>query len=137
MSTIEGRVLTYHRIAEVFKFAYARRSQLGDEDFVNVSKVRTSFYSSFPTRGRLSGLSISIRSYLLHPRPSTLQPLPCPLSPHPHTSFYSFPVSCFLAVPSSASFTQYTKHLSSVHIQTPSVLPLVFSLQTAPPALSP
>ena len=42
MSTLEGRILTYHRIAEAFKFAYARRSQLGDMDFVDVSEVHLS-----------------------------------------------------------------------------------------------
>ena len=42
----------------------------------------------------------------------------------------SFPVSSFLATPSSVSFSQYTHHLSSTDVQTNSVLPLVFSLQT-------
>ena len=61
--------------------------------------------------GRHSGFSISSCSYLLHP-PST-------------TAMSSFttsinvlllrPVSSFLATPSSASFSQYTNHLSSVH----------------------
>ena len=56
--------------------------------------------------------------------------------PHPYASLYSFPVSYFLAAPFSASFSQYVLHLSSVHDQTISVLPLVFSLQPVPPALS-
>ena len=42
------------------------------------------------------------------------------------TSFLAFPVSSFLATPSSASFSQYTHHLSSVHVHTTSVSPLVF-----------
>ena len=65
-----------------------------------------------------------------------LQPLPCSLSPHPYTSFLAFPISSFLATPSSASFSQYTHHLSSVGVHTISVLPLEFSLQTFPPVLS-
>ena len=37
---------------------------------------------AFPIRGRSSGFSYSSCSYLLYPPPS-LQPQPCPLSPHP------------------------------------------------------
>ena len=36
---IDQAVLTYHRIAEAFKFAYARRSDLGDEDFLDIEDV--------------------------------------------------------------------------------------------------
>ena len=45
----------------------------------------------------------------------------------------SFP---FLTAPSSAPFSRYTHHRSSVHVPTTPVLPLVSSLQTVPPALS-
>ena len=38
--------------------------------------------SAFPIRGRHSGFSFSSFSYQLYPPPS-LQPQPCPLSPHP------------------------------------------------------
>ena len=38
-SSVNRSVLTYHRIAEAFKFASAYRALLGDEDYANVSGV--------------------------------------------------------------------------------------------------
>ncbi|XP_070572020.1 glutathione hydrolase 1 proenzyme-like isoform X2 [Ptychodera flava] len=39
VSSTEAAAQTYHRVAETFKFAYARRSELGDEDFMDLKKI--------------------------------------------------------------------------------------------------
>ncbi len=40
--TVDDQILTYHRIIEAFKFAYARRAEIGDPKFVNTAKVEYS-----------------------------------------------------------------------------------------------
>ena len=42
LKTKEARLLTYHRLVEAFKFAFAKRSELGDIRKVNLDKVATS-----------------------------------------------------------------------------------------------
>ncbi|XP_041455936.1 glutathione hydrolase 1 proenzyme-like [Lytechinus variegatus] len=37
--SVQNETLTYHRIIEAFKFAFAKRSALGDEDFVDVEEL--------------------------------------------------------------------------------------------------